>query len=355
MIKPNSMIPIQPTTNPMNVAVQHHSAGNHRLCAGPSRRLALVTFSLAALWPMFATAQVPPRFYWKSLSGANAVPVIFQSLNGNANPIDPAHVTSADADVDANVLVAGYAKMLPLFERTLTLAVLEPMGRISGETTVDGRSYNQSATGFGDPMFEAGINLVGPKAIKTIPDLLRYEPKFSLDVIMDVAFPIGEYDNEQALNLGQNRWYGRVGAPIVWQIGPWVPGKRTTVEALPSVWFFSDNDDYVGHSLSTDPIFQLEGHITRDFTEHFWGSLDSTWMVGGKSSVDGTSGDSLNNVGVGFTLGYQINDNISLTAGYMATVNDSKPTDLQMDGFRISFTYGWHKIVEGQKRLKSGD
>ena len=43
------------------------------------------------------------------------------------------------------------------------------------------------------------------------------------------------------------------------------------------------------------------------------------------------------------------------TAGYMATVNDSAPTDLRMDGFRISFTYGWHKIVEGQKRLKSGE
>jgi hypothetical protein len=41
------------------------------------------------------------------------------------------------------------------------------------------------------------------------------------------------------------------------------------------------------------------------------------------------------------------------TAGYMATVNDSQPTDLQLDGFRISLAYGWHKIVEGQKRLKS--
>jgi hypothetical protein len=35
------------------------------------------------------------------------VPVIFPSLSGNANPIDPAYVVSADADVDANVLVAG--------------------------------------------------------------------------------------------------------------------------------------------------------------------------------------------------------------------------------------------------------
>jgi hypothetical protein len=227
------------------------------------------------------------------------------------------------------------------------------MGRISGNTTAFGQSYNQAATGFGDPMVEAGINLVGPKAIRTIPDMMRYEPKLSIDVVTDLAFPVGEYNSSQPLNLGQNRWYGRVGAPIVLQIGPWVPGRRTTFELLPSVWFFSDNNDYVGKTLSTAPMFQLEAHLTRDFTEHFWGSLDSTWMAAGKATVDGVTGKALNNIGIGFTLGYQINDNIGLTAGYMATVNDSAPTDLQMDGFRLSLTFGWHKIVEGQKRLSS--
>jgi hypothetical protein len=323
-----------------------------RLSTGGPQRLATAIFAVAILCPMFALAQIPPRFYWKSLAGANAVPVIYQSLSGNANPMDPADlVVSDNAAIDANVAMVGYAKMLPLFDRTLTLAVLQPMGRISG--SVGGIS--QSATGFGDPMAEVGINLIGPKAIKTIPDMLRYEPKFSLDVIVDVVFPVGEYDSSQALNLGMNRWYGRVGAPIVWQIGPWVPGRRTTFEVFPSVWFFSDNNDYVGQTLSTDPKLQVEAHLTRDFTEHFWGSLDATYLGGGKSSLNGVAGDSLNTLGVGFTLGYQINDNISLTAGYMATVNDSNPGDLQMDGFRISFTYGWHPIVEGQKRLKEGE
>jgi outer membrane putative beta-barrel porin/alpha-amylase len=343
---------IQQTNNSVNAESKRLVGGDTFPSAARSQRFVTTITALAILCPMFALAQVPPRFYWKSLSGANAVPVIFQSLSGNANPIDPARVVSADADIEANVVVAGYAKMLSVFDRTVTLAVLEPMGRISGDTTVAGLTSHQDATGFGDPMLEAGINLIGPKAMKTIPDLLRYEPKLSLDLIVDVAFPIGDYENDKTLNLGQNRWYGRVGAPVVWQIGPWVPGRRTTLEALPSVWFFSDNGDYVGRTLSTDPMFQLEGHLTRDFTEHLWCSLDTTWVNGGKSSVNGVGGKSLNNLGVGFTLGYQINDNISLTAGYMATVNDSAPTDLRMDGFRISFTYGWHKIVEGQKRLK---
>jgi Putative MetA-pathway of phenol degradation len=334
--------------------MKNQSAPNHQVRRNFGRPhwlpLAFPAIALATLLPTLASAQVPPRFYWKSLAGANAVPVIYQSLSGNANPLDPAHVVNPNANVDAEVVVAGYAKMLPLFDRTVTLAVLEPMGRISSDV---GAASHQDTSGFGDPMVEVGINLLGPAAIKSIPDLLRYEPGFSLDVIMDVAFPIGQYDNDQTLNLGQNRWYGRVGAPIVWQLGQWIPGQRTTLEFLPSVWLFSDNDDYVGQTLETDPMFQLEAHLTRDFTEHFWASLDGTWMSGGKSSINGVAGEALDNVGVGATLGYQINDNLSLTAGYMATVNDSNPTDLRMDGFRISFTYGWHKIVEGQKRLKS--
>jgi Putative MetA-pathway of phenol degradation len=319
--------------------------------------LGLLIAGAALLGPMLAQAQVPPRFYWQSLAGANAVPVIFQSLSGNANPVDPAHVVDTEGSVDANVAIVGYAKMLPLFDRTLTLAVLEPMGRISSDASIrignNTAPQTQDANGFGDPMLEVGYNLIGPKAIKNIPDLLRYEPGFSLSVVADIAFPIGDYDSSQPLNLGQNRWYGRVGTPIVYQIGAWVPGRRTTLELLPSVWAFTDNNDYVGQTLSTDPMFQLEAHLTRDLTETLWGSLDSTWIEGGKSTVNGVSGDSLHSWGVGFTLGYQINDNLSFTAGYMATVNDNNPEDLKMDGFRLSLTYGWHKIVEGQKRLKS--
>ncbi|MCG3204572.1 MAG: hypothetical protein KCHDKBKB_01287 [Elusimicrobia bacterium] len=307
-------------------------------------------------FPMMAQALVPPRFYWKSLAGANAVPVISQNLSGNANPIDPAHVVSANTNFEAHINVVGFAKMLPVLGRTATVALLQPMGRISSNATVAGLTTFEDASGYGDPMIEIGMNIIGPKAIKNIPDILRYEPKFSLDLIMDVAAPLGEYDSDQALNLGQNRWYGRVGAPIVWQIGAWVPGRRTTFELLPSVWLFGDNNNYVnGKTLETDPMYQWEAHVTRDFTENFWFSIDGTQMTGGKSHVNGVAaGESLNNLGVGLTLGYQLNDNLSLTTAYMSTINDSSPTDLKMDGVTFSFTYGWHKIVEGQKRLITG-
>jgi hypothetical protein len=308
--------------------------------------------AMGALCPPQALAQVPARFYWKTLSDANAVPVIVNSLTGNTNPFDPAHTVAPGANVDATLAIAGYARTFSLFDRAAMAAILLPMGHISGTVTAAGRTFNQSANGFGDPMIEFNINVFGPPAQKNIPDVLRYEPGFSVDLLADLALPIGEYNSSQPLNLGQNRWYGRLGMPIIWQLGPWVPGRRTTLEFLPAVWLFGDNDNYVGQTLKTDPLFQLDAHLTRDITEHFWGALDGAWYNGAKASINGVSGNALNNLGVGLTLGYQINDNLNLTVGYKSTINDSSPGDLRMDSFMVTLVFGWHPLLEGSRRLK---
>lgn len=319
------------------------------------RRLVATVLALGAICPPLAQAQVPARFYWKPLSGGSAVPLIVNSISGNTNPFDPAHTVAPGGNVDGTLAIVGYAQTFELFDRSTLAAILLPMGRVSGELTVGGRSFNQNANGFGDPMLEFNINVIGPRAQRNIPDALRYEPGFSVDLLADLALPIGEYDSSQPLNLGQNRWYGRVGAPVVWQLGSWVPGRRTTLEFLPAVWLFGDNNDYVGQTLKTDPLFQLDAHLTRDFTENFWGSLDVAWYSGGKATINGVAGEKLNNVGVGLTLGYQVNSNLNLTFGYKSTVNDSSPGDLKMDSFMITLVYGWHPLIEGSKRLKSGE
>jgi hypothetical protein len=312
-----------------------------------------VLLAISTLCPSQAFAQVPARFYWKTLSGGNAVPVVVNSIGGNTNPFDPAHAPAPDAEVNATLLLSGYAHTFTLFDRSAMGALIVPMGHLSGDVTGSGTTLKQSAAGFGDPMFEFNLNLVGPKAQKNIPDVLRYEPGFTIDLLADLAVPIGEYDNSQPLNLGQNRWYGRIGAPILFQLGPWVPGRRTTLEFLPAVWFFGPNNDYVGKTLKTDPMFQVDAHVTRDLAEHLWTSFDAAWYTGGQASVDGVAGEKLNNLGLGFTLGYTLNDNLGLTVGYKSTVNDRAPQDLRMDGFMVSLVYGWHPIVEGMRRLKA--
>jgi hypothetical protein len=315
--------------------------------------LALITMALLGAAP--AAAQMPARFYWKSLSGGNAVALLVESTSGNANPFDPANLVLADQSIDATVALGGYARTFTLFDRSAMGAIILPMGRVAGELTVGNTTVRETASGFGDPMFEFNLNLIGPKAQENIPDLLRYKPGFSVDLLADIAIPIGEYDPSQPLNLGQNRWYGRFALPMILQLGPWVPGRRTTIELLPSVWLFGNNTDYLGTTLETDPVFQVDGHLTRDVTDKLWASFDATYVGGGKSTIDGQTGDALDVLAVGLTLGYQVNDNISATVGYKATVNDKAPTDLRQDQFLFTLVFGWHPMIEGMRRLQAAE
>ncbi len=86
----------------------------------------------------------------------------------------------------------------------------------------------------------------------------------------------------------------------------------------------------------------------RDFS-----MLDGAWYYDGQASINGVSGEKLNNFGFGLTLGYTINDNLNLTVGYKSTVNDNAPGDLRMDSFMVTLVFGWHPLLEGAKRLKS--
>jgi Putative MetA-pathway of phenol degradation len=293
------------------------------------------------------------RFYWKGLKGTNVIPVIGSSLGGNANPLDPSLKVFPGSNFNATMSMVGYSKMLSLSKRSAFISVIVPMGRISSEMSFNGLDYNKTARGYGDPTVLFDLNVIGPKANMNLPDMLRYKPGFSVDLTTSLTIPIGEYDNSSPINIGQNRWYGRIGAPVVWQLGAWVPGKRTTLEFLPAIWIYGDNNDFVGKTIETDPMFQLEAHLTRDFMERLWGSLDLISYSGGKATIDGVEGSALSNIGLGGTLGYQINDNMQVNISYSSTVNDTNSDDLKIDGFRVTLLYGWHPLVEGIRRLKS--
>jgi hypothetical protein len=293
-----------------------------------------------------------PRMYWKSLVDTSAITFWPISATGNSSPFDSAQVVDPNARFQADMALVGYHRMMDLFGRSATASFLLPVGNLNAEASGVPVSQQETASGFGDPTVQLDVNLIGAPAITDLPGLLRYEPTFTLDVLASVALPIGEYDENATLNLGQNRWYGRIGAPMLWSIGPWVPGQRTTVEVLPALWWFGDNSDYQGNqTLETDPIFGVEGHLTRDFTETAWGSLDAAWFSGGESTIGGVTGEDINNIGVGFTFGVDVSDNLSISTSYFSTIDDGGQGDLQGDQFRLMFTYHWHPLLEGMKRL----
>ncbi|MBK7742783.1 MAG: hypothetical protein IPI40_03425 [Betaproteobacteria bacterium] len=66
-----------------------------KLVAELTRRIAWLRFvpamvlALSALVPPEALAQVPPRFYWRTLDGSSGIPLIVNSISSNTNPFDP--------------------------------------------------------------------------------------------------------------------------------------------------------------------------------------------------------------------------------------------------------------------------
>ncbi|HEX6811704.1 MAG TPA: transporter [Planctomycetota bacterium] len=293
-----------------------------------------------------------PRMYWKTLADSTAVTFWKIDASGNTNPFDKAHVVQPSGSFEADLAILGYHRTLDLFGQSATASVLLPVGSLDGELAGSLLTEQASASGYGDPTLQLDYNLIGAPAMNDLPSLLRYEPRFTLDLLVSVAVPIGEYDPDETLNLGQNRWYGRLGAPMMLTIGPWVPGQRTTLELLPAVWVYGDNTDYQGtKTLETDPMFALEGHLTRDLTESAWSSLDAAWFQGAKSEVDGLQGEAVDNLGVGVTFGFQVTDNLSVNLSYFTTIDDNDDGDLRGDEFRLMFTYGWHQLLEGMHRL----
>ena len=102
------------------------------------RGIGLTLLATGIFCPLTAMSQVPPRFYWKTLSGANAVPLIVTSMSGNTNPFDAAHTVTPGADFEGTLALAGYARTFTLFDRAAMGAVLLPMGRLSGDVITAG-------------------------------------------------------------------------------------------------------------------------------------------------------------------------------------------------------------------------
>ena len=309
------------------------------------------------------------RAYWKGRDGTNVVS--FQYLNldmqaSGAEQFDPAHFIYPNADTSANLMIASYARHMTLFNRPSVLSANVAGG--SADVDVDtslvppgfllpgvspGDSLHQSTSGYADPSVQLDMNLFGTPPLRSTVDLANYEPNFTLDAAVMLAFPLGQYDNDKIVNMGLNRWYGRFALPMKYHFGVFSSGRMMSFELTPSMWLFGENDDFMGQSLKNDSLWQVESHFTMDFTRTFYGSLDLLYRSGFQSEINGVDvGEKLNIGDIGFTLNYQATGNLNLRASYSSNVfGDS---DLNTSIIRLQLVYGWHRLMENMKKLQGG-
>ncbi len=163
------------------------------------------------------------------------------------------------------------------------------------------------------PFGKAGLNgeqssglsdLLLACAIFPINDM---QNKFFLAYMPFLTVPIGEYDRDKLVNLGNNRWATKhelaVGKGF---------GEKVWLEWVSSVEFFFDNDDAGARSvdLARDELYKSELHLSYSFTKRFFASVDYYFAYGGETELDGVSqDDKLRTHTMGMSCFFMLNDN----------------------------------------------
>ena len=308
------------------------------------------------------------RAYWKGRAGTNGVSFQYLRLDLDASDSQqfaPGQYVYANADVEGSIFIANYVRHMTLFNRPSSFAFTLAGGDIDVDVNTKapgqfvppgvatGTAFSQSSSGFADPSTQLVVNLFGTPPLKANFDLINYEPTWTIDAAVMLGVPIGEYDDDKLVNLGQNRWFGRIAFPIKYHFGVFTRGYMSSFELTPSVWLFAENDDFMGQKLENDPMWQIEAHLTHDFTPNFFGSLDLLYRSGFQSEIDGIDvGEDLDIGNLGFTLNYQVTDNLAIRTGFSSNVFGDDDLDNSM--VRFQFVFGWHRDNENIKKLQRG-
>jgi len=281
-----------------------------------------------------------PRMYWNAPVGTNILQAYFWTASGNSiSPENTQPLPGFDTDIGIGVL--GYNRIVDLAGYSAIVTAVITGGDVSGN--YDDHSL-PSSSGLGDLYLQGVVNLFGAPALSA-EDFASYRQGTVLSLLVGVTAPTGAYENDQALNLGMNRWNMRVGVPFMYMIGDWVPGGITTLEILPSVWFYGNNDDYtrLGLNLEQDPMYTLEVHITRDITTSLFVSLDYFVQRTGDSFVNGIqTGTANTSDSLGVTAGYMFNAQTQFQLRYAGTLNPNPDEgELEADIFQFNLNYFW--------------
>ncbi len=174
-------------------------------------------------------------------------------------------------------------------------------------------------SGLVDSVFRFSVNLKGGPAM-SVQKYMKWKQNILLGASLKVIAPTGQYDPTKLINWGTNRWSFKPEFAYSQRWQKWV------LDGYLGVWFFTGNSDfwsrniyYAGtRSQTQDPIGSFEGHLSYDFKQRLWASLDGNFWFGGKTSAGGIQNtlSEQNNSRLGGTFAVPITKHESLKFSY---------------------------------------
>ena len=223
------------------------------------------------------------------------------------------------ADIDADVSGLTVMRAFSINGRYAQVWVAPLYGTVSGEVFANPPApavVASEKSGFSDPVISFKYGLIGMPAVPLAEFGKQPQANFQLGAFVSVTPPIGEYDDDNLLNLGAGRWSLKLGLPMVWPLGT---PQKTFLEVHPGITFYEDNDDPTGGATKReqDSMFRVESHLSHNFNAKIWGSVDLAYQKGGETQTDGVSDDNeTDHWGGGFTIGYVLHPAVSVQASY---------------------------------------
>jgi hypothetical protein len=207
-----------------------------------------------------------------------------------------------DGDVQIHSTVLAYARAVDVWGTSGKFDVVLPFAWVSGTATFRGQPREREVSGLADPRFRFSVNLYGAPAL-SLQEFADYEQHLIIGTSLRVSAPLGQYDSSKLLNIGTNRWSIKPEIGLSKALGP------LTLELDAGVTFYTNNDDFLnGMTLEQDPIYAVQGHLIYNFGAGVWGALDATYYTGGRTTVDGVKGDTLQeNTRLGLTVALPVN------------------------------------------------
>ncbi|KPK61878.1 MAG: hypothetical protein AMS21_08710 [Gemmatimonas sp. SG8_38_2] len=272
---------------------------------------------------MVNAQDVQPQVYTPAPVGVNLLTLGYAFSTGAVLFDKTIPIENANADIHS--ISAAYSRSIGLFGLAGRADIAVPFVVGSWEGEVERTEQNTSRTGFADPTLRFALFIAGAPAL-TQEEFAGFKPKTILGFTLRLRMPLGQYDANRLVNLGTNRW------TISPQLGISHLAGRIGLEAYAGVWFFTDNDEFLGtQTQSQDPLYTIQVHASYRFRSRLWIAASSRQSLGGAVSVDG--GDKLEaetNNRVGLTLALPLGTRNALklvaTTGLKATVGNDYST-----------------------------
>ena len=103
----------------------------------------------------------------------------------------------------------------------------------------------------GDPRLRLSVNFIGAPALRG-KEFQAYRASHSINTVVGAALavtlPLGEYEQEKLLNLGENRFIIRPQLGFVHTRGRW------SYELTGSVFLYTDNDEFLGNKINNRSV-----------------------------------------------------------------------------------------------------